>query len=298
MSVTDPRAQAAITAITDLDTDFSSAQQNLQTASDLHKQDQATISANQAMIADLKQQLQQGNQTDTAIVAALGLLGFPTNPLTAIETLPKWKHATDHDVKVRPHGTFDWNIATDGWLDSVIHPAGDWDNYYHYYDGMGPQPNAVDFFWYGEFMLPTQVDYNACQAFEIEIEQCINGNTYDTCAWQFPLGGGKPFSKFLRFFDKFSHSWNDSPIPFDPGIMAPGKVVTLLAESSKLGGTKTRYDAVTVNGQKYPLSNITVTMETGSYPATVNFLHFSWQQDPIKSASYRTRVRNMIAGWR
>jgi hypothetical protein len=276
---------------------------------------QQAIASAQAAQADFDG-LQQSADTATARVATLeqqlaALKGAPqpaANSIPVIFQQPTfsslekrqgWKNNTDHDTSKMPHGPETWTLQADGWTRVAIKPAGklgEWpsDNYYHDLD-LGANAFLTRFAWQGSMMLPTQADYTACQAPEIEIEQCINGDAWDTCAWQAPLGGGKPFSRFWRYFNKPNGNWVDSAIPFDPAILAPGKPLALLAESHKPDPDHIQYDALTLNGRRYALDNVVVSVKRKTWGANVNYVHFSWQQDSVKNAPYSLLVRELTA---
>jgi hypothetical protein len=222
------------------------------------------------------------------------------NILVGIERLSGWVLIhTDHSG---PHGTATWTPSTtDDFTDIVITPVpyvtgAPWDNFYLHNDRIGPQPQATMFALYGEFMLPTAADNKACNAIECQIEQCINGTTFDTCAWQFPLGGGHPFSTKYRYFDKIK-KWQDSPVPFDPTIMQAGKVVTIQAESTvDHAGGIVHMTALTINGQRSEF-DLPVSPGKNQWPGA-NYVQFStFQMDPVKNQPYRLRVRNCVAMW-
>jgi hypothetical protein len=280
-------AQAAVDAVVRLDTNLSAANQALQTAAELHTEDTTTITALKA------------KASINPIPPVFG--GRLPNILVGLERLGGWKHDTDHDLKLMPHNPAVYTPAADGWTDVAMKPAGKlgtWpsDNNYPHWDGIGPRPDATMFALYGEFSLPTAADVKACQAVECQIEQCINGTTFDTCAWQFPLGGGKPFSSKIRYFDKV-RKWMDSPVPFDQSIMQAGKVVSILAESTvDHAAGAIHMTALTVNGQRTEF-DLVVPSKPNQFPGA-NYIQVStFQTDSVQNAPYRLRIRNCTAMW-
>jgi hypothetical protein len=262
----------------------------------------------QASDADLAAKYNLDEQAIAQLKATLAAAIIPPvfggqipNILVSIERLPGWKSDTDHDVKVFPHGPVTMTPQPDGWTDVFFKPAGvlgQWpsDNLYPHWDGIGQQPQATKFTLFGTFMLPTQADYAACQGLECQIEQCINGTTFDTCAWQLPLGGGHPFSKVFRYFDKVK-KWQDSPVPFDPAIMQPGKAVSLVAESTvDHAGGIVHMTALTINGERHEF-DLPVQPGKNQWPGA-NYVQFSaFQIDAVKNQPLTVRQRDCMAMW-
>lgn len=291
--------------------------QNLQIAIDsINKGDADYVSqlgAKDTTIATQQNTIDQQNKeikTLQAQLAGASAGGYPKifegrtpNILKAIERVTSlWQHTTDHKVDAtHPHGTISWKPNADGWTDVIVNPAMNYDNFYNYFTVPDPLEllTATRFAWEGELSLPTQADVDACQGLETEVEQCINGDTFDTCAWQAPVNiklDSNTSVKNWRYFDQAgAKTWIDSGIPFDRALVAPGAIMKCLFESYKPDANNMIYTGHTVNGKRTDV-NIKLAPQRQRWPGA-NYLHLALQQDTRsgtpKPAGYRTRVRNL-----
>src|SRR5690242_8171162 len=93
----------------------------------------SVIDDQQHTIANLQQQV--------ALLTAKPVVPKIFQPTTRLdlERGSGWFGATDHDVNVKPHGTYTLLPAADEWTDFSIKPACEWDNFYMYLQ-CGAQP--------------------------------------------------------------------------------------------------------------------------------------------------------------
>lgn len=189
----------------------------------------------------------------------------------------------------KPHGTYTITQITDVENPFIVvrtAPLGAYDNYY-WYQKLGAK-QATKFTWIGELAFPSDIDLNACQAFEWEMQQADNNYVYNM-AWQMNFAGGG----VMRYFDFVNKAWKttNTKINIDKALLGPEMYLKLISEFVIDHEKHTcTHASLTMGETKYDV-NVTQPAKIG---ASSNYLNYAFQMDTNgKNQPYAILLRNM-----
>jgi hypothetical protein len=301
-----PVTRAAIAAINTLDGQLVAANSAVQTAAELHTQDQQTIQDLQTKLAKAQQPAPSAQQkpnlldyilspTLVTVAVDLHLAPFVTDPNA--RPLMQWFQpgptGNSSPNPADPHGT--WDAAITGAVRTITtRPAGPFNNYFF---GLNVRqgPSAATKYWQLKIFEVPDESAPLSMGQETNLEHSIAGKRFNG-GLQILSGtdkeAGKLVSNVVRYYDISAGGWHTLPtIPMPK--LGTGNLVTVVNEFQRIDAGM-HFLTTTINGTRYVVDKVTAPKATtwGEY------LQHGYQMDTLASGKgYSTKLYDTQLMW-